>query len=46
MSFIYGIMPVCGVICILCILIKMVETVRAPLSEFEVKDIPLDQMHD
>ena len=46
MSFIYGIMPVCGVICILCILIKMIETVRAPLSEFEVKDIPLDQMHD
>lgn len=46
MSYIYGIMPVCGIICVLCILIKMVETVRAPLSEFEVKDIPLDQMHD
>ena len=46
MSFIYGIMPVCGVICIVCILIKMVETLRAPLSEFEAKDIPLDQMHD
>lgn len=46
MSYIYGIMPVCGVICIVCILIKMVETLRAPLSEFEAKDIPLDQMHD
>ena len=46
MSYIYGIMPVCGVICILCILLKMVETVRAPLSAFEAKDIPLDQMHD
>ena len=46
MSFIYGIMPVCGVICILCILLKMFETARAPLSEFEAKDIPLDQMHD
>ena len=37
---------VCGVICILCILLKMFETARAPLSEFEAKDIPLDQMHD
>ena len=46
MSFIYGIMPVCGVICVLCILAKMIETVRAPLSAFETKDIPLDQMHD
>lgn len=46
MSYIYGIMPVCGVICALCILYKMVETVRAPLSAFEPQDIPLDQMHD
>lgn len=46
MSYIYGIMPVCGVICALCILYKMVETVKAPLSAFEPQDIPLDQMHD
>ncbi len=46
MSFMYGIMPVCGVICVLCILVKMAETVKAPLSDFEAKDIPLDQMHD
>ena len=46
MSYIYGIMPVCGVICALCILYKMVETVRAPLSAFEPQDIPLGQMHD
>ena len=46
MTFIYGIMPLCGILCALCILVKMAETLRAPLSEFEVKDIPLDQMHD
>ena len=46
MSYIYGIMPVCGVICALCILYKMVETVKAPLSAFEPQDVPLDQMHD
>ena len=46
MSYIYGIMPVCGVICALCILVKMIEAVKAPLSAFEPQDIPLDQMHD
>ena len=46
MSFIYGIMPVCGIICILCILYKMIETVRAPLSAFEPQELTLEQMHD
>ena len=46
MSFIYGIMPVCGIICILCILYKMIETVRAPRSAFEPQELTLEQMHD
>ena len=41
MLYMYGIMPVCGVICALCIIYKLVEAVRAPLSAFEPKDKPL-----
>ena len=41
MMYMYGIMPVCGVICALCIVYKLVEAVRAPLSAFEPKDKPL-----
>ena len=41
MMYMYGIMPVCGAICALCIVIKLVEAVRAPLSAFEPKDNPL-----
>jgi TRAP-type C4-dicarboxylate transport system permease small subunit len=41
MSFMYGIMPVCGVICAICIIIKVIETIRAPLSEFYPKDMPV-----
>ena len=39
--YMYGIMPVCGAIFALCIVIKLVEAVRAPLSAFEPKDKPL-----
>ena len=42
MSFMYGIMPVCGVICALCIIIRIVQSIRAPLSDFETKDKPLE----
>lgn len=38
MKYMYGIMPVCGVICAICIVIKLIETVFAPLSAFEKKD--------
>ncbi len=41
MSFMYGIMPVCGVICAVCIIIKIVQHIRAPLSSFEPQDLPL-----
>ena len=41
MLYMYGIMPVCGVICALCIVYKLVEAIRAPLSAFEPKDKPL-----
>lgn len=39
MIYMYGIMPVCGIICAVCILVKIVHNFRAPLSEFEVKEI-------
>ena len=41
MKYMYGIMPVCGVICALCIVYKLIDAVRAPLSAFEPKDKPL-----
>ena len=46
MSFMYGIMPVCGVICAVCIIIKAIQHLRAPLSAFETQDKPLEEMHD
>lgn len=46
MSFMYGIMPVCGVICVVCIIIKAIQHLRAPLSAFEPQDKPLEEMHD
>ena len=42
MSFMYGIMPLSGVLCALCIIIKLVQTVRAPLSDFETKDAAIE----
>jgi len=38
MFYMYGLMPLCGVICAVCIVIKAIETVRAPASAFEPKD--------
>lgn len=38
MKYMYGIMPVCGVLCAFCIVYKIVEAIRAPLSFFEAKD--------
>ena len=46
MSFMYGIMPVCGVICAVCIIIKAIQHLSAPLSAFESQDKPLEEMHD
>ena len=46
MSFMYGIMPVCGVICALCIIIKIVQTIRAPKSAFETQEKALEEIRD
>ena len=46
MSFMYGIMPVCGVICAVCVIIKAIQHLRAPLSAFETQDKPLEEKHD
>ncbi len=46
MSFMYGIMPLCGVICALCVIIKAIQYIRAPLSSFEPQNRPLEDKHD
>ena len=38
MIYMYGIMPVCGVICALCIIIKIIQDYKAPLSQFAVQE--------
>ena len=38
MFYMYGLMPLCGVICAVCIVIKAVEAVLAPVSAFEPAD--------
>ena len=38
MFYMYGLMPLCGVICAVCIVIKAIETVCAPVSAFEPQD--------
>ncbi|MBR1560204.1 MAG: TRAP transporter small permease [Clostridia bacterium] len=42
MMYMYGIMPLSGALCALCIVIRIVTTVRAPLSAFEPQDKPID----
>jgi len=38
MKYMYGVMPVCGVICAVCIVAKLIMAVRAPVSDFEPKE--------
>ena len=38
MVYMYGIMPVCGIICALCIVIKMLQNYKAPLSNFTAQE--------
>ena len=42
MLYMYGIMPLCGIICALCIIIKMVQNYKAPLSKFAVEEKELE----
>ena len=42
MKYMYGVMPVCGVICAVCIVVKAILTVCAPASAFEAQDKPLE----
>ena len=46
MSLMYGIMPVCGVICAFCIIIKIIQNIRAPRSDFESREKTLEELHD
>ena len=43
MKYMYGVMPVCGVICAVCIIIKLVMAVTAPISAFEPQDKPVSE---
>ena len=38
MKYMYGIMPVCGAICAVCIMIRLIESIVSPLSAFEKKE--------
>ena len=43
MKYMYGVMPVCGVICAVCIVVKLIMAIKAPLSEYEPKDQPVSE---
>lgn len=43
MKFLYGIMPVAGVICAICVVIKIIGFITAPVEAFGRKNIPLKQ---
>jgi len=38
MLYMYGIMPLCGIICAVCIIIKMFQNYKAPLSKFAAQE--------
>lgn len=38
MKYMYGIMPVCGIICAVCVVVKIVEYITADVSYFESKN--------
>ena len=42
MMYMYGIMPLSGVLCAVCIIIKMVQAIKAPVSDFERQNQPLE----
>ena len=41
MKYLYGIMPVSGVICAICVVIKIIVSILAPVEAFNRKNIPL-----
>ena len=43
MKFMYGIMPLCGIICAICIVIKIVGFIRAPEEAFLPKNKPIEK---
>ena len=38
MKYMYGIMPVCGIICAVCIIVKIIEFITADVSYFAPKN--------
>jgi len=43
MKYMYGIMPVCGIICAICVLVKIAEFITADISYFESKNKPVEK---
>ena len=43
MKYMYGIMPVCGAICAVCIVIKIIEFITADISYFAPKNQELKE---
>ena len=43
MRFLYGIMPVSGVICALCILLKIIQTLTSPLEAFAPQNVSINE---
>ena len=41
MTYMYGIMPVSGIICAVCIVLKILEFITADISYFEPKNVVL-----
>ena len=46
MLYMYGIMPLSGVLCALCILVKIAAALHAPLSAFEPRELTLEELAD
>ncbi|HPF88660.1 MAG TPA: TRAP transporter small permease [Candidatus Limiplasma sp.] len=41
MKFMYGVMPVAGILCAICVIIKIVGFLTAPLEAFERQNVPI-----
>jgi len=43
MKYMYGIMPVCGILCAICVLVKIAEFITADVSYFNSKNKPVTE---
>ena len=43
MKYMYGIMPIAGIICAICVIVKIIGFITAPVEAFNRKNIPLSE---